>query len=201
MAYASNVLATRPHGRWDTASMCSATPTLGPTSRAWIAYGVGEVLSLEGRIEEAIASYADAIELGRSVGSRFVVGVSEVSRLAALVRGGETAEASATLAPVLRRHRDLDHDTHATTALRNVVWLLVRTERDDTAMRVLGALESHSTSETYGIESELLSEAKTAAARRHGTEQADAWMAEGHDQPVRWALDQALDSLADTTQE
>lgn len=167
-------------------------PGHSPTCRAWLAYAEGELASAEGDVATASAAFERAIEAGGSVGSRFVVGVSEVSRLAALARGGNVDEALATFVPLLERYRQLGNATHGVTALRNVVVLFVRAGRDSAAMKILGALSDDDTKLTYGSESAEIAAAIDAPRGRHGPGHVDAWLATGAGHDTDWALEQAI---------
>lgn len=169
---------------------------IGMTTMAWLAYAEAEVRTVEGREREAIESYEQAIALARSVGSRFIVSVSEVSRLAAMSRAGDVDEAIATFTAVLARYRQSHSTTHAITALRNVVVLLVRAHRDRPAMELLGSLAGDDTKSTYGIESDLLAKAEAEVRDRHSDSAVDDWMAAGVGKDPSWAIERGIAALA-----
>jgi predicted ATPase/DNA-binding winged helix-turn-helix (wHTH) protein len=173
----------------------SGTP-LSVTSAAWLAYGEGELLSAEGDDRTAIERFRRAVELGTSVDNRFVVGVAQVAELAARARAGDITEAIRAFEAVLVQYRRTHHVTHAITALRNLIVLLVRDERDEPAMRLLGALSGPAVKATYGTESAELAAARAAVEFRCGAAEVERWIGEGDGQSTAWALDMAIALLA-----
>lgn len=173
-------------------------PRMGPTGRAWLAYTEGELLLVaERRAGDAVECFDRAIELGSSVGSSFVVSVSEVSRLSALARADDLDDAIATMQRVLDRHRRRPRTIHAVTLLRNVVGLLARAERDRAAMEVLGALEVDDVKPlAYGAEYDLLAHARDVAESRHGVQAVERWVAAGGTHDLAWAIDRAVGALS-----
>lgn len=167
------------------------TAEMGPTGRAWLAYVAGEVFSAEERIDEAIASFEQAIELAESVGSRFPAGVGRVSLLSAQARSGDTEAALAAFEPVLRLYLQTRNVTHGVTALRNLIELLVRVGDDEMAMRLLGALSKPSVKASYGTELELLEAARDTVAARQGAVRVDEWIDAGAEREPLWALEAA----------
>ena len=168
---------------------------LSPTSAAWAAYAHAEVLAATEREPEAIERFDRAVELGTSVGSRFVVSVAQVSTLAALTRTGDTEAAMAAFVPVLAHYRRTRSLTHGITALRNLIGLLVRAGDDEPAMVLLGALSNPDVKSTYGIESERLVSARETVVERVGAGPVEAWLAEGAARTPAWAIDYAIDVL------
>jgi len=172
-------------------------PSLSPTSRAWLEYAEGELLAAAGQEREAIDRFSRAIALGESVAARFVVGVARVSSLAAMSRAGDIDQAMAAFSAVLGEYRRTRSMTHAITALRNLIGLMVRAGRDETAMVLLGAVQSADIKTTYGAESEQLLEACHIVEERHGPEQATTWIEQGAHHDAAWALDHAIAALAE----
>lgn len=178
-----------------------ARPSVGPasvTSTAWLSYGEGELLAAEGDDLGAIDRFRRAVELGESVDNRFVVGVAQVAELAARTRAGDAADSLRAFEEVLVRYRRQHDVTHAVTALRNLIVLLVREGRDEPAMRLLGALSAPTVKATYGAESATLAEARATAADRCGSDRVERWIAEGRGRDTSWALDTAIELLADS---
>lgn len=169
---------------------------LSVTSEAWLAYGVGELLAAEGDDPAAIARFHQAVALGSTVDNPFVVGVAQVAELAARARAGDIAESIRAFREILIRYRRQHDVTHGVTALRNLIVLLVRDERDEPAMQLLGALSTPAVKATYGRESALLAEAKDTAIARHGDGAVERWIAAGGVHDAGWALDAAIDLLA-----
>ena len=174
----------------------AAPAPLSVTAGAWLAYAEGEICAAEGRFAEAVANFDKSIELATQVRAHFVKGVARVSALAPMAQAGDPDDAMRTFAPVLadyRRNRSL---THAVTALRNLVALLVRCERDEPAAVLLGALATADIKSTWGAESELLLEAERTIRDRHPESEVAAWKASGANRDVIWALDFAIDLLS-----
>jgi predicted ATPase len=169
---------------------------LSPTSQAWLAYGNGELLAVEGEGAAAIASLDEAIELAGSVRNHFIVSVATVSALATRSQRGDTDEALAAFGPVLARYRRVWSLTHGVTALRNLIGLLVRADRDEPAMVLLGALSNPEVKSTYGAESELLDGARLTVEQRNPTSAVSAWIEQGRAHDAVWALDYAIELLA-----
>lgn len=169
---------------------------LSTTCEAWRAYAEGEILSVEGRIESAVARFDHAISAGSSVGSGFVVSMARTSSLAVQARAGDIDAALADFATVLSHHRRTHSLTHAATALRNLIVLMVRAGHDEFAMQLFGALSDPSVKITYGGESELLDQARAAVEARNRRDHVDAWLAAGAEHDVLWALDRAIEMLA-----
>ena len=169
---------------------------LSPTTRAWLAYTNGELSAAEGQTDEAIAWFDQAVELGSSVGSRFVAGVARISNLALRSRRGEIDAALDAFEPVLSHYRRTPSSTHAITAVRNLIVLLVRAGHDRPAAELLGALSTPEAKATYGAESELLDEARKTIDHRNDPDSVVAWLATGTARGPGWALDHAIATLA-----
>lgn len=168
---------------------------ISPTGAAWIAYIEADVLAALGRADAAIARFEDAQRSGESVGSSFVRSVSELSSLAARSRAGDPAEALAAFVPVLAHYRRVRSTTHAITALRNLVVLLVRAGDDEDAMVLLGAASGPETKVLFGTESEQLDEARSTVEERVGHELAAVWIERGAAHGHLWAVDHAISLL------
>lgn len=166
----------------------------GPTSTAWMAYTKAELAAAQGRDHDAITDFDTAIRIARPIGSRYVVTVSEVARVALIARSGDTDRALATFERMIDHHRRLHSTTHVVTALRHVVVLLVRVGRTAPAIRILGALRS-SGRESYGAESELLDDALATATAAEGTATVAAWLEDGASRSIEWAAGLAAASL------
>ena len=174
---------------------------LSVTSTAWLAYAEGELLAAEGDDRSAIARFRRAVELGTSVDNPFVVGVAQVAELAARARAGDITEAIRAFEAVLVQYRRTHHLTHAITALRNLIVLLVRDERDEPAMRLLGALSGPDVKATYGAESAELAAARATVEARRGSESVERWIDEGSGRSTTWALDMAITLLSEAPAE
>ena len=172
---------------------------LSATCDAWRAYTEGELLAVEGRIEAAVARFDDAVSAGSAVGSGFVVSMAHTSSLAVQARAGDIDAALADFSTVLSHHRRTRSLTHAATALRNLIVLMVRAGHDEFAMHLFGALSDPSVKTTYGSESELLDRARATVEGRHSRDQVDAWLASGAEHDAVWALDRAIEMLEQLT--
>ncbi|MEM8926550.1 MAG: hypothetical protein AAGD35_23845, partial [Actinomycetota bacterium] len=169
--------------------------SLSPTCRAWLAYADGELLAVEGRGAAAIAALDEAIELAGSVRNHFIVSVATVSALATRSQRGDTEEALAAFGPVLAHYRRVWSLTHGVTALRNLIGLLVRADRDEPAMVLFGALSNPDVKSTYGAESELLDGARLTVEERNPSSAVTAWIDHGQARDLVWALDYAIELL------
>lgn len=169
---------------------------LSASASAWFDYADGEVLSALGRERDAIARFERAISTASAVGSRFVVSVAQLSALAARTRVGDLDEARAAFVPVLANYRRTQSLTHAVTALRNLVELLVRARQDETAMTLLGALSNPDVKATYGAESDRLDEARGTVAGRVDRDLVATWIARGAAHDPLWAVDHAIGVLS-----
>lgn len=168
-----------------------------PTGQAWIAYATGELHSASGDHEAAIEQFGQAIELGGSVGNRFVVSVSQVSSLAAATRGSDPRRSVEAFLPVLERYRRIRSFTHAVTTIRNLIDVLARTDNHETAMVLLGGVSNPVVKLTYGAESDRLNEARSLAVEAHGTTVVERWLEEGASYDVARTVDVAIAAVAE----
>ncbi len=171
------------------------TVGLGPTCAAWIAYAEGELLSALSRHDEAIERFDTAIRLASSVGSHFVASVAEVSSLAASARTGDVNTALAAFRPRLVEYREMRSDSHGITTIRNLIEALVRANRYQPAMELLGAVSRPEVKLTYGAESDHLHEARSIAIDQAGADLVERWIARGAVHDLSWALDHAINVL------
>lgn len=186
----------KPSEAFEHGAQSKLPATASPTARAWVAYIEGDTLAALGRNHEAIDRYDEAIRLGSSVGSRFVASVARLSALVARSKVGDVAEAGAEFVPVLAEYWRARSVTHAITALRNLVELLVRAGDDETAMVLLGAMSNPDVKATYGAESQHLDEARATVESRVGPHIVEAWIDHGADHDVLWAVDHAIGVLS-----
>ncbi len=168
---------------------------LAPTIRAWLDYADAEAALAAGDVDDALVAVERAIRVGESVRSGFVVSVAQVTRLSALSKAGDVDAAVAAFVPALRQYRFTHDVTHVVTALRNVVVLLARLERDQVACELLGALDTSAGSDSYGDELADLAEARRTMEQRNGSAAVATWIATGSGQSVRWAVEHALAAL------
>ncbi|MEO1061905.1 MAG: BTAD domain-containing putative transcriptional regulator [Actinomycetota bacterium] len=160
-------------GHFDAAEQLldDAPPGGPPTAAGWEAYSRGEVL-LDRRPEEALASFARAIELADSVSNRFLSGVALVSSVSLQARVGSPVDASRAFSSVIEHWHTLAARTHQLTTLRNLVTLLVRLGRDEPAARLLHGVADHRLPPTFGAEAERLAAAADRLRERLGP---DRW--------------------------
>lgn len=168
---------------------------LAPTCAAWIAYVDGELLTAFGRHGEAIQRFETAIRLGSSVGSRYVTDVAEASSLAAAARSGDVMTALVAFRPLLAEYRRMRRDSHGITTIRNLIEALVRAERYQPAMELLGTVSRPDMKATYGAESGRLDEARAIAIDQVGAESVESWIERGAGHDLSWALGHAIDVL------
>jgi predicted ATPase len=156
----------------------TALGPLAPTDGAWVAYARGDALSALGAPEAADA-FRTAIELGRTVGNRFVVSVSRVSLATEHARVGELRLALDGFAIALRDFLRHGNQTHAITAIRNLVGVLAAVGDDRGAAILAGAVSDDGLRVSYGIEAERISDTLDEVRRRAGAAQLEAWFEEG----------------------
>ncbi len=167
-----------------------------PTANAWVTYIEADTLAALDRHRDALDRFDDVLRLAGSVGNSFVASVARLSALAVRSRVDDVDEALAAFVPVLTGYRRVHSFTHAATALRNLVDLLVRAGDDETAMVLLGALSTPEVKATYGAESQLLDEARSVVESRVHAELVDEWVNRGTGHDVLWAVDYALGVLS-----
>ncbi len=155
----------------------------------------GELLTAFGRHSEAIERFETAIRLGSSVGSRYVTDVAEASALAAAARSGDVMAALVAFRPLLVEYRRMRRDSHGITTIRNLIEALVRAERYQPAMELLGTVSRREMKATYGAESGRLDEARSIATARVGAESVESWIERGAAHDLSWALDHAIEVL------
>ncbi|MGS0685539.1 BTAD domain-containing putative transcriptional regulator [Nakamurella sp. GG22] len=106
---------------------------VSPTMRAWSAYVAGEIESFAGHPDDAAPHYARAIDLARSSGATFLVGVATVGLLAVRVTGGHLREALTGFRDVIDYFARTGNWTHLWVTLRNLAELLRRLGDHETA--------------------------------------------------------------------
>jgi predicted ATPase len=165
--------------------------TLSPTDTAWVEYARGEALS---SVADRGASdhYRRAVELGSSVGSRFVVSVALTSLATELARTDDLGAALTAYADALADFRRHGNHTHALTAVRNLVGLLGAVGDDRGAVLLGAATTADGLRPSYGAEASLIADALESARTRVGDAAFGSWHAEGR----RLDLDQCLRTAA-----
>ncbi len=113
-----------------------STTGASPSMRSWDAYVAGEIEAFAGHQDGAVPHYVQAIELARSAGSTFLVGVATVGLLAAQVNGGRVREALAGYRDVIDYFARTGNWTHLWVTLRNLAELLRRLGDDETAAQL-----------------------------------------------------------------
>lgn len=104
-----------------------------PSARAWGAYCAGEIENAAGRSEPAEQHYVRAIELGRSAGATFVVGVATVGLHSVRAAAGRVHEALAGYREAIDYFVATGNWIHQWTTLRNLATLLHRLGDDEPA--------------------------------------------------------------------
>jgi predicted ATPase len=97
-----------------------------PTFRAWRTYVTGEIDHLSGRNERAEQHYLEAIELARSSGATFVIGVATVGLVTVRAAAGRTREALAGYCEAIDYFSRTGNWTHQWITLRGLARLLRR---------------------------------------------------------------------------
>ena len=106
---------------------------VSPSMRSWGAYVAGEIESIAGRSEPAAQHYIRAIDLARTSGATFLVGVSTVGLLAARARSGHAHDALRGYRDVIDYFARTGNWTHLWATLRNLADLLHRLGDDEPA--------------------------------------------------------------------
>jgi predicted ATPase/DNA-binding SARP family transcriptional activator len=99
---------------------------VSPTMLSWGAYVAGEIESSAGRIEAAESHYVRAVDLARSSGATFLVGVATVGLLAVRARAGRVHDALRGFREVIDYFARTGNWTHQWATLRNLADLLRR---------------------------------------------------------------------------
>ncbi|WP_214368293.1 BTAD domain-containing putative transcriptional regulator [Pseudonocardia sp. H11422] len=111
---------------------------VSPTMRSWGAYVAGEIESSAGRSEPAEQHYVRAIDLARTSGATFLVGVATVGLLAVRATAGRVHDALRGYREVIDYFARTGNWTHQWVTLRNLAGLL-RTLGDNEPAALLDA--------------------------------------------------------------
>jgi tetratricopeptide (TPR) repeat protein len=114
---------------------------VSPSMLAWGAYVTGEIETAVGRRDRAEQHYVRAIDLARTSGATFLVGVASVGLLAARAAAGEIAEALTGFRQVVDYFARTGNWTHQWTTLRNLADLLRRLGDERTAAQLDAAAD------------------------------------------------------------
>ena len=106
---------------------------VAPSMLAWSAYTAGEIESAAGHVEVAEQHYERAIDLARSSGATFLVGVATVGLLAVQTAAGRIHDALRGYREVIDYFARTGNWTHQWTTLRNLAELLRRLGDDEPA--------------------------------------------------------------------
>ena len=106
---------------------------VSPSMKSWGSYVEGEIAGLEGRRELAEEHYLRAIDLARTSGATFLVGIASVGLLSVRASAGEVREALSGYRDVIDYFARTGNWTHQWTTLRNLADLLRRLGDDRTA--------------------------------------------------------------------
>jgi predicted ATPase/DNA-binding winged helix-turn-helix (wHTH) protein len=104
-----------------------------PSMRSWIAYVDGEIEGCAGRAEQAEAHYVRAIDLARSAGATFLVGVSMVGLLSVRAAAGRVHDSLLGYREVVDYFAGTGDWTHLWVTLRNLAELLRRLDDEEPA--------------------------------------------------------------------
>jgi tetratricopeptide (TPR) repeat protein len=165
-----------------------------PTMRAWVAYTNGELIG-DADPEAALAHYSQAIQLARSVASRFVEGIALLSACALQARAGDVPSALAQFGEVIDHWIQLADHTHQLTTLRNLAVLLQRAGEPEATAELIGALEVDDS--TYGEEAERLETVRAWAHAQLGEDVFTTRIAAGKQRDIAAAASWALEVLVD----
>jgi predicted ATPase/DNA-binding SARP family transcriptional activator len=115
---------------------------VSPTARAWVDYVSGEIESYAGRRELAEQHYVRAIDLARSSGATFIVGVATVGLLTVRAAVGHVDDALRGYRDVVDYFARTGNWTHLWTTLRNLAELLRTLGDDDPAALLVAAADA-----------------------------------------------------------
>ena len=160
---------------WAERSIGFADRSGAPSTRAWAAYCLGEVLGTADT-ERAAALFEQAITIGETVDNLFVMGVAEVSLTTLRAAAGDPGAALRTFDQLIRRWVGRNDWTHQWTTLQNVAPLLTRSGSPAEAAVLVGALTANGAARPlFGdtadrishLEGELADQLGAAAFQRH----------------------------------
>ncbi len=169
---------------------------LAPSSRAWLAYSLGEACSSEADHAGAIAAYGDAIELAASVDNPFVVSVALSSTATEHARAGAPTTALEVYLSCLDLVRRHGNTVHAVTTLRNLVALLATLGQDADAAIIATAVTAPNLRPTFGPESEELAGVLDEVQGRAGSSRFDEWAVTGRGLDVTETILYAASAVA-----
>jgi DNA-binding winged helix-turn-helix (wHTH) protein/predicted ATPase len=167
---------------------------LAPSDRAWVQYARGDALSIA-HDAGAVDAFVEALELGSEVGNRFVVSVTHTALATEYTRRGDHQHAIATYLSALADHRRHGNFTHAVTAMRNLIGLLVDLGDDEGAATLAGAMSDDRLRTSYGTEADSIAARLAEMGSRRSTPQVTGWFDRGRDLHVDEAIDVALQRL------
>ena len=153
---------------------------LAPTDRAWLALARGDALSTLHE-SAAGAAFADAINIGATVGNRFVVSCARTSLANEYARIGDVPRALDAYAGAFADFRRHGNSTHAVTAMRNLVSFLADLGDDRGALLIAGAVSDDQLRVSYGAEAERIAEVLADIERVVGADTFSAWFGEGRE--------------------
>lgn len=147
--------------------------------RAWTRYLRGEAL-LDTDPETSLELFDAALALAREQGDRYVAGVALVSIASLRGRHGDPGEAVARFREVIEHWSAVGDWTHQWTTLRSVVDLLVRIDRSEDAVILLGALRSRTgAAPVFGADAERLAAVGEQLVRELGDDAVDGLLGRG----------------------
>jgi len=168
---------------------------IAPTDRAWLSYTRGDALSALGDVGAADA-FHEAIELGETVGNRFVISVSRRALAIEHTRVGDLDSAFDAFHDSLRDFRRHGNFTHAVTAMRNLIGLFARVGDDRAATLLAGATADERLRVSYGTEAEQAPELLDQIRRRVGSSRFATWFADGQRLDPNGAVQLAIELVA-----
>jgi predicted ATPase/DNA-binding SARP family transcriptional activator len=173
LALGNKTLALAYAGRPSTAiaerALALALATRNPTAIAFARYAEGEAWA-EGDPRRAVVALEEAIALAEEVGNRLVSGVAMTALVALRGRSADVEPATYELfRRVVGQWSATRNPTLLVTALRNLVILLARVDRDEDAVELWSATRGIDAGHpSFGVEAERLAEVVTSARSRLG---------------------------------
>jgi predicted ATPase/DNA-binding SARP family transcriptional activator len=164
-----------------------------PSIRGWLSYARGELRQRDDT-RQALAHFDDAIADARAANDRYLEGVAMVSSCSLHARTGKPSDALAVFADAIRHWNRVGNTPGQVTTLRNLAILFQRLDAPRAFAEVVGAVDAHTESPTYGEEADRLETARIWAKDRLGDDRFDELIAVGASRSINTAANAALDA-------
>ena len=190
LAYAGD----RAAGAAAQAAVATALASGNPTAIAMARFAEGEAFA-DADPARASAALDEAIRRAREVGNRFVAGAALTAMVALRGRHGPPEAALSLFRDAVDHWRANGNRSLLVVTLRNLVVLLARTGRDQSAATLAATLEETAESRPYGAEAARITTALAAVRRRLGEAAYGRAWAAGTARTLEEAADDAVGLL------